>query len=81
MKGPPPGQMLGPGQPSAQPFYLGGNKKMTPSDGISDEERKIFGIEKYLYTQKRNKQDPTLGKTEQGIDLISLGLKLNSPMY
>ena len=61
------------------PFYLGTNKKQVSTDGISDEERKAFGIEKFL-AELRMRKGP-IGTIEQGADVTMLGLKLNSPEY
>jgi len=67
-------------QKGAMPqFYLGGNKKPASSDGISEEERKAFGIDKFLMNL-RTRKGPLIA-IEQGVDLTTLGLKLNSPEY
>lgn len=61
-------------------FYLGGNKKAVPSDGISDEERKAFGIERFVAALRMPKRG-ALGLIERGADLAVLGLKLDSDEY
>lgn len=58
------------------PFYLGTNKRPMSTDGISEEERKNFGIEKFLDNLKSKKG--LIGMMERGIDPTTLGLKLDS---
>jgi hypothetical protein len=62
------------------PFYLGPNKKAVSVDGITDEERKAYGMEKYVNMINLRKKEQ-VNVAEQGIDLVAIGLKLNSPEY
>ncbi len=59
-------------------FYLGGNKKAVSSDGISEEERKAFGVERFVAGMKMPKKG-AVGLIERGTDVTVLGLKLSSP--
>jgi hypothetical protein len=62
---------------SVPPFYLGNNKKAVSADGIAEEERKAYGMEKFIgLINKRKKEQANIA--EQGIDLTTVGLKLNS---
>ena len=64
--------------PQARPqFYLGGNKRPIGSEEVVEEERKMFGIEKYINRLRQPKRTSNI--VIDGIDLASLGLKLNSP--
>lgn len=78
-----------PNQPMAQPkkaisspspFYLGNNKKQVSVDGIAEEDRKAYGMEKYVNMINMRKKDQ-MNIVEQGIDLSTIGLRLNSNEY
>ena len=62
---PPPGQ-----------FYLGGNKKSAVPDGISEEERKQYGMERFVALAKQKADGRNA--PEQGVDLKTLGLQFTS---
>ena len=59
-------------------FYLGANKKSVPSDGISEDERKMFGIERFVNSLRQMKKGPN-SMIEHGIDVTTLGLNFGSP--
>lgn len=57
-------------------FYLGANKRTMPTDGIAEEERKNFGMEKLIDNLKARKG--FVGLLERGVDITKLGVDLTS---
>jgi hypothetical protein len=71
--------MKPPGPASTPPptmFYIGGNKKPAVPDGISEEERKLYGMEKFLMLLKQKSDGRNV--PELGVDLNTLGLQFTS---
>lgn len=57
-------------------FHLGPNKRSMPTDGITEEDRKTYGMEKMVDNVRAEKG--FIGQLERGIDVTSLGLNLKS---
>jgi len=58
------------------PFYIGANKRSISVDGVSEEDRKSFGMEKLIDTVKAEKG--FVGLLERGINVTSIGINLKS---
>ena len=63
--------------PPPNMFYIGGNKKPALPDGISEEERKLYGMERFVSLAKQKAEGRNV--PELGVDLKTLGLQFNSP--
>jgi hypothetical protein len=60
----------------APSFYIGANKRAISADGISEEDRKSFGMEKLVDIVKVEKG--FIGLLERGINVTSIGINLKS---